>query len=71
MAAVSKAHSEDVQEWGGIRVSGVGEDGFPFKREGVVSGDRYCRGVMEGLCNCGSFSAKGKCDLTRRDAWVQ
>ena len=32
VTASGKAHSEDVQGWGGTRVSGVGNNSFPLKR---------------------------------------
>ena len=64
---VSEAYSEYVGVWGGARVSDVVEDGFPTEGGGgggVVSGDRYRGGSLEGLCGGGKFSAKKERDPT-------
>ena len=42
MTAVDKTHPEEFRGRGGSGGGSVGNDGFPPKREGGVSGDRAC-----------------------------
>ena len=42
VTASGKTHPEDVRRRGGTGGGGVGNGGFPPKREGGVSGDRTC-----------------------------
>ena len=42
----------------------MGNNDFPPKREGRVSGDRFRGGGMEGLCGGGKLSSKSELDPT-------
>ena len=57
VAAVGKNYLEDFRGWGGAGGGGMGNGGFPTKREGGVLGDNYCQGGLEGLRNGGELSS--------------
>ena len=69
--SVGKTYPKDFRVQGGARGGRMGNNCFSPEREGWVSGDRACRGGLEGLHSGDEFSSQEDYDATQRTQWVQ
>ena len=72
VSTISADNSEDVRGQEFTRGSDVGNNALPPEREGGgVSGDRFHRGCLEGICGSGKLLAKSEHGSTWRVTWFQ